>query len=341
MVAGGALWAVGLAALDVAYRGIVAAPGSVPFVSAWALGGASMRSVGWYLLTIGVPMVFPDGHLAGPRWHWLPWMLVVVVTGSVIDILTAPGANLTQLGAWRNPTALPAALQPINALAFWASVPLGLVALVAVVVQLVGRWRRGGLLQRQQLTLFAVAAALPILAIPVTFATGVGWLFSAAALPLPFAIGFAVLARGLYDIGPLLTRTWSTGCSPPCWVAPTPGSCWGLGSCWAAEGRVWPWRARRWRSPRRSSPPAAASSRPWTGASTAAATTRRGSSRRSPPACVTRSTWTPSRLSCWPWSTRPCSQPGCGCGCDLPPQGPSDRPDRHPSRGTGGAAVGS
>jgi hypothetical protein len=207
MVAGGALWAVGLAALDVAYRGIVTAPGSVPAASVWALGGASMRGVGWYLLTIGVPMVFPDGRLAGPRWRWLPWLLVVVVTGSVVDTLTAPGANLSQLGAWRNPIALPAALWPVNALAFWASVPLGLVVLGAVVVQLVGRWRRGSRLVRQQLTLFAVAAALPILAIPVVFAGGPGWLFSAAALPLPFAIGFAVLARGLYDIGRLLTRT--------------------------------------------------------------------------------------------------------------------------------------
>ncbi len=207
MVAGGALWAVGLAALDVAYRGMVAAPGSVPAAAVWALGGASMRNVGWYLLTIGVPMLFPDGRLAGPRWRWLPWVLVVVVTGSVVDTLTAPDANLTQLGAWRNPIALPPALQPITALAFLVSVPFGLVALGAVVVQLVGRWRRGGPLQRQQLTLFAVAAALPIVAIPVTFATGVGWLFSAAALPLPFAIGFAVLARGLYDIGRLLTRT--------------------------------------------------------------------------------------------------------------------------------------
>jgi len=207
MVAGGALWAVGLAALDVAYRGIVAAPGSVPAASVWALGGASMRNVGWYLLTIGVPMLFPDGRLAGPRWRWLPWVLVIVVTGSLLDTLTAPGANLTQLGAWHNPIELPAALQPITALGFWASVPLGLVALGAVVVQLVGRWRRGGPLVRQQLTLFAVAAALPILAIPVVFAGGSGWLFSAAALPLPFAIGFAVLARGLYDIGRLLTRT--------------------------------------------------------------------------------------------------------------------------------------
>jgi hypothetical protein len=211
MVAGGALWAVGLAALDVAYRGIVTAPGSVPAAAVWALGGASMRNLGWYLLTIGVPMVFPDGHLAGPRWRWLPWMLAVVVTGSLLDTLTAPGANLSQLGAWHNPLALPEALQPITALAFWASVPLGLVVLAAVVVQLVSRWRRGGPLVRRQLTLFAVAAALPIVAIPVTFATGVGWLFSAAALPLPFAIGFAVLARGLYDIDRVISRTVAYG----------------------------------------------------------------------------------------------------------------------------------
>jgi hypothetical protein len=211
MVAGGALWAVGLAALDVAYRAIVIAPGSLPAAAVWALGGASLRNLGWYLLTIGVPMVFPDGHLAGPRWRWLPWALGIVIIGSLLDTLTAPDANLSQLGAWPNPLALPEALWPINALAFWASVPLGLVVLAAVVVQLVGRWRRGGPLVRRQLTLFAVAAALPIVAIPVTFATGVGWLFSAAALPLPFAIGFAVLARGLYDIDRIISRTLAYG----------------------------------------------------------------------------------------------------------------------------------
>ena len=28
------------------------------------------------------------------------------------------------------------------------------------------------------------------------------------------------------------------------------------------------------------------------------------------PGSATRSTWTPSTASCWPWSTRPCSRPG-------------------------------
>jgi hypothetical protein len=38
-------------------------------------------------------------------------------------------------------------------------------------------------------------------------------------------------------------------------------------------------------------------------------------SRHSAPASATRSPWTPSPPSCWPWSTRPCSPRGHRCGC--------------------------
>ena len=41
-----------------------------------------------------------------------------------------------------------------------------------------------------------------------------------------------------------------------------------------------------------------------------------GSSRGSGPTCATRSTSTPSRLTCWRWSTRPCSRPRHRCGYD-------------------------
>ena len=79
---------------------------------------------------------------------------------------------------------------------------------------------------------------------------------------------------------------------------------------------AWSWPPPPWPWPRCSSRPAAASSRWSTGASTAAATTPPAPSPRSAAACATRSTWTPSPASCWPWSTRPCSQPGRRCGCD-------------------------
>jgi hypothetical protein len=78
---------------------------------------------------------------------------------------------------------------------------------------LVSRWRRGDVLERQQLSLLAGAALVAIVATPVAIAVGGGrWVFGAAALPLPFVIGFAVLARGLYDLRTAANRTlvWVT-----------------------------------------------------------------------------------------------------------------------------------
>jgi signal transduction histidine kinase len=40
----------------------------------------------------------------------------------------------------------------------------------------------------------------PVVAGPITLAGAGGWLFGAAALPIPVALGFAVMARGLYDL---------------------------------------------------------------------------------------------------------------------------------------------
>src|SRR5215203_126496 len=64
------------------------------------------------------------------------------------------------------------------------------------------------------------------------------------------------------------------------------------------------------------------SRRRWIAASTDASTTPQRPSRRSPPACATRSTWTPSPPSYWRSSTRPWSRPGPRSGCDLPHTAP-------------------
>ena len=83
--------------------------------------------------------------------------------------------------------------------------------------------------------------------------------------------------------------------------------------------------------------PAAASSRPSTGASTAA-TTPPTRSRRSAPGSASRQTWTPSPPSCWPWSTRPCNRPGRRCGCGR--HGGADQPERVPvAAGATGCAL--
>ena len=204
----GTLWAVGDGAVDLAYHGLVAAPGSVIAASALAVGGSATRSVGWYLVTAALPVLFPDGKVLGPRWRWLNVALVVIVCAAVIDPLTDRQADLTDFGSWQNPIGVPRPWDAISGLSFLAHVPLSLVVIVAAIVQLTARFRHGSALTRQQVLLFGLAIAVPILAIPLAFGAGAGsWVFAAAAMPLPFVIGFAVLARGLYDLRTAANRT--------------------------------------------------------------------------------------------------------------------------------------
>lgn len=212
MLAGGVTGALGNAAVDLAYHGIVASPASVPGASAYAVTGAVVRSVGWTIATLAVPAFFPDGRLAGPRYRWLPRVLVVILIGAAVDPLTDKQADLTYFGGWHNPIAPHGAGQLVSAVAFAAHLPLSVVAVAAVVAGLVKRFRSGGELQRQQVLIFAVAAVLPILAMPIGIAGAGGWVFGVAALPLPFAVGFAVLARDLYDLRTAANRTlvWLT-----------------------------------------------------------------------------------------------------------------------------------
>lgn len=213
MLAGGAFWAMGSVLSDMGHHGIVVSPGSVAGVSAYVIAGAICRSIGWYAITNAVPVFFPDGKVAGPRWRWLRPALVVIAIGCIVDPLTDPEADTTGLGHWRNPLGHGVAAHIISPLGSLAHIPLAFVVTVAAVAQLVMRWRGGGSLLRQQLFLFACAAVLPIVAVPLAFTTSWGgWIFGASAVPLPFAIGFAVMAKGLYDLRSAANRTlvWVT-----------------------------------------------------------------------------------------------------------------------------------
>lgn len=215
MLVGAALSSMGGAGADLAHHGIVSDPGSVPAVSAIAIAGSATRSVGWYLLTLGIPLLYPDGRMLPSRRNWLPRALVVILIGAIVDPLTDGQADLTNLGHWHNPIAPGHPWDLVSAVAFLAHVPLALVVTVVIVKKLVRRYRQGTPLLRQQLRLFVAAAALPIVAVPIVFTVGFNtgpWLFSATVLPLPIAIGFAVLARGLYDLRTAANRTlvWLT-----------------------------------------------------------------------------------------------------------------------------------
>jgi len=211
MLVGGVLWALGGGSVDLAYHGIIAAPGRVPGAAAFAICGSIMRALSWYAITLVVPAVFPDSRLTESRW--LSRLLVAIVIGAVLGPVTDSRADLTNMGAWRNPIAPGPPWDILSGVAFLAQIPSSLVATVWVLALLVSRWRHGDRLRRQQITLFAAAAGLSVVAVPIAFAFDAGgWIFGAAAVPLPFAIGFAVLARGLYDLRTAVNRTlvWLT-----------------------------------------------------------------------------------------------------------------------------------
>jgi signal transduction histidine kinase len=211
MLAGAALWALGNAGTDAAYAGLVTVPGSLPAAAAWALAGSGLRGIGWWLLVLGVPVLFPTGRVSSPRWRWLTTMLLTILVCSTIGAVFAGDANLPELH-WHNPIAAPGPLSPVVDLLSLLSLAAGAVVTVGGVLQLRARWRAGGPLERQQLLLFAAAAVPPVVAGPLSF-TGIGsWLFSVCVLPLPIAVGFAVLARGLYDLRTAVNRTLVWGC---------------------------------------------------------------------------------------------------------------------------------
>src|SRR3954453_15839863 len=105
MLLGGVCWAGGSALVDLAHHGIVVAPGSVAGASALAVVGAAVRSIGWFLVTLAVPVYFPDGKLAGQCSRWLPWALLVILLTSAVDAATDKRADLTDFGTWQNPLA--------------------------------------------------------------------------------------------------------------------------------------------------------------------------------------------------------------------------------------------
>jgi signal transduction histidine kinase len=157
-------------------------------------------------------MVFPHGRLASRRWIWLPWLLAGAMTAHVVGTAFSSHAQVDTLATWQNPLSSPS----LNAIADPASgmaLLLSLVAALGAVAQLVVRWRRGESRLRQQIALLAAAALLALLAAPLSLAGfGGAWLFAVTLLPLPVAVGYAVLARGRYDLSTAANRTlvWVT-----------------------------------------------------------------------------------------------------------------------------------
>ena len=208
LLAGALVWAVGEATLALAVQGLVTAPDSVPGAAWLAMVGTLLRGAGWLALVLGVPLVFPDGRLPSPPWRWAASVaLAALVAYAAASLLSASPMD-DRLTGVRNPLRPSAGMAAlVDGLAV-LSLLLAAASLVGAVGSLVARWRAGTHLVRQQLLWFTLAAAVPVLVLALISTDLVdAVLFAAAVLPLPVAIGIAVLQHRLYDVQFAVNRT--------------------------------------------------------------------------------------------------------------------------------------
>ncbi len=214
MLAAAAVLGVGTAFTEAGIHGVVTVPASVPGAAYLAALGPGLQAAGMVIAVVGVPAVFPDGRLPGPRWRWLAWCAAVAAACLFLGNVLSPTSNENRLARWHSSLGLTGPYAPVAGALSAAGVLLAVGAGAGAVAGLVIRWRRGGPLVRQQLLLLALATWPPALVfLTVLITNGVpGWIFGVVLLALPAAIAVAILHHGLYDLRRAAHRTllWLT-----------------------------------------------------------------------------------------------------------------------------------
>lgn len=197
-----------------AIYGLLTEPGSLPLARVMASPPYWAWSPGLMLALCFLPLYFPDGRLASPRWRPVAWLTVLATAFLTAAAVVRPGTGKTR--SVSNPLGIEELLgSPGSFLwAFDVFAPATWLTLAtASVASLVVRFRRSRGEERQQIKWFAYAMVLVVF---LTFANQL--LFrvleageSVALVTLAFttpwvAIAVSVLRYRLYDIDILINR---------------------------------------------------------------------------------------------------------------------------------------
>ena len=143
LLAGAAIWGTSSAALDVAVSRLRDGHADVGTRLAATLGDAG-RGLGWLVLILVLPLLFPDGRPAGtPRVRRAAWSATAfAVTAFFLAALLTPTSNDLRIPGMDNPIGLPRSWEPVTGLLSVAGALAAVVGVVLAVVTLVQRWRR-------------------------------------------------------------------------------------------------------------------------------------------------------------------------------------------------------
>lgn len=203
---------------------IAVAAGLATYALAIDSGSRSGQLVAWLshvptiLLFAGPVLIFlrfPTGRPLGPRFVRFERIWMVLAASTVLVGALAPGP-LVGFPSTANPFGL-AGLPPSPFA--WYFVFVVLAGLIIAAVSVVVRFRRGSSLERRQIALLGVAAALvaaDVAALPLTspellssgrVSAPTYFVSTIALTSIPVAIGIAIVRYRLYDIDRIVRRT--------------------------------------------------------------------------------------------------------------------------------------
>jgi len=196
-------------------------PGGLPGMHAvaWLLTWLWVPAV--FLALVGLPLVFPTGHLVSASWRPAAWLGVIGSIGVATTTAVTPGP-IQQASYVDNPVALEGLDRGTADALTGLAMVLVLAAIALAIASLIRRYRSAAEDVRRQIRWFAFSAAVagPVFAIYV-LAYGLGApepvvktatvAVIVAILAMPVAAGIAVLRYRLYEIDRIISRTISYG----------------------------------------------------------------------------------------------------------------------------------
>lgn len=196
-----------------AHASLTFAGGSWPGTAVAAWLDNVMLPVPVLIMTVGIPLIFPDGHLLSARWRWAVAAISLMGALSLLE-----GGFVPRVTAYTN-LENPFYIEGLGPLLSVVDLPdiTGVVVFLLPIGSVVIRYRRGKGVERQQLkwliaaTAFAAIAWIVVIVGGVTgssVVTTVGWLGALLSFSaIPIAIGVAVLRYRLYEIDRIIGRT--------------------------------------------------------------------------------------------------------------------------------------